>query len=326
MVSAAFADLVGQPQAVELLTQAIAKNRIAPAYLFVGPAGVGRRLAARAFLTAMLAAQPTGQSTQPLTGRVLLENHPDLLWIEPTYLYQGKRVTGATLLAQDVALPKTRPQVRLEQIRALSRFLSQSPLEAPRFLVVIEGAETMGEAAANGLLKTLEEPGQGTIILMAPAIDALLPTLVSRCQRIPFYRLSQVDLQQVLHRQGQEQILENPYLLGMAQGSPGQALIYWEQIQALSPELLSAFDIIGQRPHQVLQLARQVEKDLDGERQLWLLEYLQQRYWLQYKDAKAIEYLEQAKRYLAQYVQPRLVWEVTLLKLVTSFKEAGVSS
>ncbi len=184
-----FEQLVGQPQVVALLEAAIARDRVAPAYLFAGATGVGKALAAVCFLQILL-----GETTE---RRIAQRNHPDLLWVEPTYLDKGKRLTAA---AAEVAGVKKRaaPIVRLEQIREVTQFLSRPPLEADRSVVVIEAAESMPEAAANALLKTLEEPGPATIILLAPNVEMLLPTLVSRCQRIPFYRLALAAMTQVL--------------------------------------------------------------------------------------------------------------------------------
>ncbi len=308
MVSAAFTGLVGQAQAVELLTRAVECDRIAPAYLFVGPEGVGRRLAAHGFLHALL-----GQSDR---AKVRAQsNHPDILWVEPTYLHQGKVMTAADMAEKAITLPKGRPQVRLEQVRDITRFLSQAPMEAARLLVIIEGAQTMGESAANGLLKTLEEPGHGTLILIAPAVEALLPTIVSRCQRIPFHRLSMADLEMVLQHLDLHEVLGDPKILAMAQGSPGLAIQYWEKRLAIPVEVLQALERIPQSAKQCLELARQIDKAVDAQLQVWLLDYLQQQYWLSDGNAKGLELLEQAKNYLIGYVQPQLVWEVTLLKL-----------
>ena len=307
MVSSSFSILVGQPQAVTLLTQAIERDRIAPAYLFVGPPGVGRSLAARAFLELLLS-----QDGHP---HCQLDNHPDLLWVEPTYSQQGKLITVSEMVARDEPPPRARPQVRLAQIRQLARFLSQTPLEASQLLAVIDQAETMGEAAANGLLKTLEEPGNATLILIAPSTESLLPTLVSRCQRIPFYRLSHDHLQQVLTHLGQEYILDDPHLLAMAQGSPGAAITSWTQRQSIPPGLLQSCQQRLQSPRSCLELARQIEQALDLEAQLWLINYLQQTYWQQYGQAHLLQTLETARQYLGHYAQPRLVWEVTLLAL-----------
>ncbi len=316
-----FSSLIGQPQAVELLTQAVAKNRIAPAYLFAGPDGVGRALAARSF--AQLIFEVTAKKSHKYRNLNRdLKNHPDLLWVAPTYMHQGQRLTAAE--AEETGLkPKAPPQIRLEQIREISQFLGRPPLEASQAVVVIEQAETMGEAPANALLKTLEEPGRATLILIAPSVDSLLPTLVSRCQRIPFYRLEHEAMVQVLQSMGKGEIAEDKAVMAMAQGSPGRAIASWEQLQEIPEDLLKA---IAQKPStvkQALELAKQIDKTLDTPAQLWLIDYLQQLYWQQqhrdhYRDILAIQKLEKARSYLLSYVQPRLVWEVTMMEAIAA--------
>ena len=318
-----FAPLIEQPQAIELLTQAVAKGRIAPAYLFAGPPGVGRRLTAECFLS-LLFSTPNGTiaQTNALQHRLQERNHPDLLWVAPTYLHQGKRLTPAEA-AEAGLKPKTPPVVRLEQVREIARFLSRAPLEASRSIVVIDHAETMAEGAANGLLKTLEEPGQATLILIAPGIESLLPTLVSRCQRIPFYRLTVGGMAQVLQHTGQSEILQHPEILQLAQGSPGAAIAHLQQLQAVPADLLQA---ITQRPQtfrDALSLARDIDKALELDAQRWLIDYLQQTYWQQscaaasqLPNSAPVSLLEQARQYLMRNVQPRLVWEVTLMGMV----------
>ena len=314
MVSTAFNPLIGQSQAVELLTQAVAQNRIAPAYLFVGPEGTGRGLAARCFLTLLLGATSSPAKQSRLVSQLQQGNHPDLLWVEPTYLHQGKYLSAAE--AATVGLKrKAPPQIRLEQIRGIAQFLSRPPLEATRSVVVIEQAESMAEAAANGLLKTLEEPGQATLILIAPRMESLLPTLVSRCQRIPFYRLTPEAIAQVLQTAGYAEILGSPEVLALAQGSPGEAIAHWQQLQAVPSELLEAVVQRPRSPREALTLARQIDKTLDSEAQLWLVDYLQHHYWRSQPKAHLLQPLEKARQYLLGYAQPRLVWEVTLLSL-----------
>lgn len=311
----AFTPLIGQNHAVELLTQAVAQNRIAPAYLFAGVPGVGRSLAARCFIE-LLFSGGRDRAVTPLQRRIQQGNHPDLLWVEPTYLHQGKRLSAKE--AEEAGLKrKAPPQIRLEQIREIGEFLSRPPLEASRSVVVLEQAETMAEAAANGLLKTLEEPGRATLILMAPAVESLLPTLVSRCQRIPFYRLERGGLEEVLRRTGNEQILSDSEVMAMAQGSPGQAIAAWEQLQAIPPELLAKMKQRPQTVREALELAKEIDKSLDTEAQLWLVDYLQQCYWQQFlagvMGKSPLQPLEKARQYLLNYVQPRLVWECTLM-------------
>ncbi|MGF1479767.1 MAG: DNA polymerase III subunit delta' [Cyanophyceae cyanobacterium] len=309
-----FNELIGQNEAVELLVQAVASGRVAPAYLFAGPPGVGRTLAAREFSQLLLA--PAAASSEERS----LANHPDFLWVEPTYTHQGNYLT-ASQAAQAGLNRKAPPQIRIEQVRDVARFLSRPPLEASRSVVVIEEAQAMTEAAANGLLKTLEEPGQATIILIAPGTDALLPTLVSRCQQIPFRRLSRRHLQQVLQAQGSE--LQQPFLLEIAQGSPGEALAAESQLQAIPQKLRQSLQAPPQSALAALTLAKTIDRELDTLAQLWLLDYLQYCYWHQWRQKTAIELLEHARHCLLNFVQPRLVWEVTLLQLSQSAVGAG---
>lgn len=315
MVRQTFEDLLGQETAVDLLCQAIAKQRIAPAYLFSGPSGIGRRLAALRFAECLL-----GNVNRPqgaLRRRIEEHNHPDLLWVEPTYLHKGKPVTAAEAIELDLKR-KSPPQIRLEQIRDIARFLSRPTLEADRAVVIIEGAETMMESPANGLLKTLEEPGKATLILLATDSANLLPTIVSRCQTIPFRRLSQETMVEILQRTGHGEILQQPDTLSMAQGSPGQAIAAWEQLQSLPPDLLSAIQHPIHTLREALELARRVSKEIDTESQLWLVEYLQQASWQAQRSPAVLAALEKARMHLRRYVQPRLVWEVTLMSFLDS--------
>jgi DNA polymerase-3 subunit delta' len=322
-----FAQLVGQYQAVELLLQAINQKRVAPAYLFVGPTGVGRSLAAQCFVKQLFCTSVPNHKQQQIQNRLELGNHPDVLWVQPTYLHQGQRLSASEAAAAFLKR-KAPPVIRTEQIREITQFLSRPPLEAPRSVVVLEQAETMVEAAANALLKTLEEPGQATLILIAAADESLLPTLVSRCQRIPFYRLDLAGMAQVLRQTGNEAILEDqpPELaeeavraLGIAQGSPGEAIASWQQLQAIPSDLLDRLRQVPKSLSDALELARQIDKTLDTEAQLWLVDYLQHCYWQQFLEGAIhqppLEQLELARRYLLKLAQPRLVWEVTLLKL-----------
>ncbi|TVQ15456.1 MAG: DNA polymerase III subunit delta' [Leptolyngbya sp. DLM2.Bin27] len=315
MVHTQFDGLVGQDTAVALLWRAVDQRRVAPAYLFAGPQGVGRRLAAERFAEVLLTSG-TRELSPALRRRIAQRNHPDLLWVEPTYLHQGKLIAAAQAAEAGLSR-KSPPQTRLEQVRQIAQFLGRPPLEAPQAVVVIEAAETMAEGAANGLLKTLEEPGQATIMLLAPGPQSLLPTLVSRCQTIPFQRLNAADMATVLSRAGQDEILQHPQMLAMAQGSPGSAIAAYNQLQTIPAELISALHQPPRSLRQALEQARQVAKALDTESQLWLLDYLLNWYWQSYpaESPRWLPKLEAAKGYLRRFVQPRLVWEVMFMEL-----------
>ncbi|BAY25012.1 DNA polymerase III, delta prime subunit [Calothrix sp. NIES-2100] len=309
-----FTPLLGQQQAIELLTQAVKQNRLAPAYLFVGADGVGRSLAARCFIELLFSSSVETKLITSLHNRLLQGNHPDVLWVEPTYQYQGQLLTAKEAAEKGVKR-KAPPVIRLEQIRQITEFLGRTPLEASRNVVVLEQAETMAEAAANALLKTLEEPGQATLILIAPSLDSVLPTLVSRCQRIPFYRLDGESLAAVLTQTGHQEVLQNQALLSIAAGSPGSAIASYQQLTAIPPELLENLTKAPSSYRQALDLAKKIDKDLDTEAQLWLVDYLQHIYWYNWYKKEFIKQLEKARTSLLCYAQPRLVWECTLLSL-----------
>lgn len=300
--------VIGQLQAVTLLRQAIATDRIAPAYLFAGTAGIGKSLAARGFSTALMTQGIPSEQQQLIRYKLYKNNHPDLLWVEPTYQHQGKLYTPSEAQAAGLKR-KAPPQIRIEQIRQISEFLGRPALEAPRCMVIIEDAQTMAEAPANALLKTLEEPGEATIVLLVPSADSILPTLVSRCQKIPFYRLSQTDVVRILQDKGYQHILEDETILAIAQGSPGEAIAIYELLSNVPQELLNRLQQFPSNPLQALTLAKDLCGALDTEVQMRLIDYLQYQYWQTTGDRSLIEKLEQTRKYLRGYVQPRLVWE-----------------
>ena len=310
-----FDDLVGQQQAVRLLEAALTRSRVAPAYLFAGPDGVGRRLAALRFLEGVL---QDGAADLRERRRLEARNHPDLLWVEPSYSHQGRLIARSE--ADEAGVSKrTPPQVRLEQIREVSRFLARQPLESTRGLVVIEDPEAMAEAAANALLKTLEEPGHGLLILLSAAPDRLLTTIRSRCQQISFKRLNPAEMEMVFQRMDAERsaqaalAMAHPELQALAAGSPGALLSHAEQWEAVSESLRERLAVLPTEPADALALARDLTEALSGEQQLWLISWWQHHLWYQQGQGHGLQRLERLRSHLLAYVQPRLAWEVTLL-------------
>ena len=310
-----FADVVGQAQAVELLQAGLEKQRLAPAYLFCGPHGVGRRRTALRFLEAILSGHRQGD---PVQRRRLEEgNHPDLLVVEPTYTSQGRLLNAAEADSQGLK-KRGLPQVRLEQVRDVGRFLARNPLEGQRSCALLDGVERLNESAANALLKTLEEPGGGLLVLLAPSRNHVLSTILSRCQVVNFRSLSPAALQQVLLGAGNLEAEDPPELLALAAGSPGDLLRHRQQWQALEPGQRELLEQPLETPQQALALARDIAEGLDLEQQLWLIGWWQQHLWRQGRGQPSLIQgrmwdLERLHRQLRGYVQPRLAWEVTLL-------------
>ena len=322
-----FADLLGQPQAVQLLQAALEQRRLAPAYLFAGPDGVGRRLAALRFLEGVLA----GVGGSAAIRRRLEEgNHPDLLWVEPTYSDKGQLIPASRAEEAGVSR-RSPPQLRLEQIREVSRFLARRPVEAPGCLVVLEGVEAMAEGAANALLKTLEEPGHGLLVLITAAPEQLLGTIRSRCQQIPFARLAPELVQQVLAAHPAEDPAPDsadqptshaprpdpPELAELAAGSPGALLRHRRQWRQLPEGIADRLLALSGEPLSALELARDLTEALDGEQQLWLIDWWQIALWRRHADPAPLKRLERLRMQLRSFVQPRLAWEVALLELAT---------
>ncbi len=295
-----FDQIVGQTLAISLLTSAIASNRIAPAYLFTGVEGVGKTLAAQIFAAQLLASKT-------------IINHPDLLWVEPTYLHQGNLLTISQLEASG-ATRTSKPSIRVEQIREITQFLSQSALTASRKVELITDANQINATAANALLKTLEEPnGNNCIVLLSS--KSLLPTITSRCSVIPFRPLCPTSLKLVLESLGRTDVLLRPPVLAMAAGSPGLAISNYEKWKEMPQKLLA---LTPPEMNGSILEALQVNKTikiLEIEQQKWLLDFFQHQWWQQYQDGLLVAKVEAAKSALNKSASPRLVWDVLLMPL-----------
>lgn len=290
--------IIGQNLAVSLLKGAITHNRIVPAYLFAGAEGVGKSLAAKCFIAETFNIQN-------------LANCPDILWVEPTYLHQ-KQLLSESEIAASGGLRKSPSQIRIEQIREITQFLATSPLIAPYKIVVVENAERMPPTAANALLKTLEEPISGTIILISSQPQRLLATITSRCQLVPFQRLSNAQMTTVLENVGRSEILNHPNVIQFVGGSPGIAIAYHDQLKSIPQSILQQLIQPPSNLLTALSIAKDIEVQLDFHQQLWLLDYLQ-HCWKEFlSDHSWLLKLEDAKNFLLKMASPRLVWEVLL--------------
>ena len=150
--------ILDQPLAVDLLRRALASDRVAHAYAFVGPAGAGRMSTALAFAAELLGS--------------LSRQHPDLHVIVPTPPETNSRGARA---------------IRIGAIRELERQASMRPVMAGRKVFVLDEAERMTGEAPQAFLKTLEEPPAATvIILILPRARAVPATVLSRCQVVRF--------------------------------------------------------------------------------------------------------------------------------------------
>jgi len=290
---------IGHETAIALLKSAITQQRIATAYLFTGRAGVGKHQAAMWFANELLQAE-----SKPVRSAI----HPNLLHVEPTFNHEGKLYTLPEATAQKI--PHKGTQIRIEQVRQLSADLQRKPLYAKRSVVIVDKAETMAEAAANALLKTLEEPGGNVLILVVNQIDRILPTIISRCQVVSFYPLTEVEMGQAL--EGMPQCLQYSELIEFGQGSPGQVIGAYRQLQAL--QVAGFTGVVTGTISECFLAAKQV-CELDMTLQQWLLDWWQVTLWNRTHSTELLQNLENARRYLKQNCSPQSVWEIAFLKL-----------
>jgi DNA polymerase-3 subunit delta' len=166
-----FEALPEQLEAKALLTNALAEGP-AHAYLLHGPPGVGK-----GDLALLFAAELLGDH-----ARVGRRTHPDLYILEPLG-----------------------DQIRIDDIRDLRRDLHMRPFEASRRVYLVFGADTMNEDAADALLKDLEEPPPyAVIVLIANDIGPVSETIRSRCQAVPFRRLSERAVREAIRTRAPE--------------------------------------------------------------------------------------------------------------------------
>jgi DNA polymerase-3 subunit delta' len=159
------AELERHPHAQAVLEPALADGgQASHAYLFYGPGGAGKRVAARAMAAELLAAgspDPVGARARVASGA-----HPDLTWVAPSGAHE--------ILVSDIDAP-------------VISAASKTPFEAGCRVFVIERVDELGDEAANRMLKTLEEPASFVhLILLSDRLAEVLPTIQSRCQLVRF--------------------------------------------------------------------------------------------------------------------------------------------
>ena len=164
-----FDGIIGQPKVREFLRSCVSSDRVSHAYLFCGPAGSNKTQAAYAFARAILCeGDPCADCegcTSQMCRHIVRKAHPDVHYLAPE---------GAQGYVVD-------------QIRDVMADTLLAPIQAKRKVYIIDRVDLLGTAAANAFLKTLEEPPSDVVlILLGRTRESVLPTIVSRCQVVPF--------------------------------------------------------------------------------------------------------------------------------------------
>jgi DNA polymerase-3 subunit delta' len=159
-----FSRIIGYERNIALLRRSLETGKLAHAYLFYGIDGSGMKETALALVEAIFCNGNDGCGECSSCRKVAGLNHPDLHIVQPDGAF-----------------------IKIDQIRKLQKELSYRPFEAPKKACIIEDADNMNISAANAFLKTLEEPsGDAILILMTTHVDAVIPTILSRCQQLRF--------------------------------------------------------------------------------------------------------------------------------------------
>lgn len=223
--------VIGHESQIEMFRRAIARGRLAHGFLFIGPKGVGKRLFARTLAQCLFCERIPDELLDacgdcPSCRQMAAETHSDFLTIG---LPEGKKILPISLLVGDDA----------NRGRAgLCYELAHAPTTANRRIALIDDADAMNEEAANALLKTLEEPPPGAIlILLSPDSEAVLPTIRSRCQPVHFSALNVEQLSRLLQSQGHDLGNIEP-IVSLSEGSLEVAR------RLLEPDLLKLWKLV----------------------------------------------------------------------------------
>jgi len=173
-----FKEIKGQDSSLEILQGHMKNGRLASGYLFLGPSGVGKALAAKTLAKALNCKEDNLDSCDKCPSCLKIESnqHPDVHIVDSEGL-----------------------EIKIEDIRNLQSQISLRPYEGRVKVFIIKNAHNLNQASGNAFLKTLEEsPGNSVIILLSEKPNLLLKTIVSRCQAIKFYPVQRIQLENVL--------------------------------------------------------------------------------------------------------------------------------
>ncbi len=223
-----FHDIIGQEKARDMLFRGLEGGKLSHAYLFRGPGGVGKKSVALAFAVYINCLAPkNGDACGKCASCLQFHsgNYPDFISIEPA---------GA--------------QIKIDQIRELKRQLTFSPFNAGYRIVLIPDIHVNLSRAevANSLLKTLEEPAENTVfILTGDETGAILPTILSRCQIVPFHALQNQDVAALFLEYLPP--LEAEALAAISEGSIGRARMFQDiGILSLRREIIES--LLARKP------------------------------------------------------------------------------
>lgn len=196
-------NIVGHRNQIDALQKTIASGKLPNAWLFAGPRGIGKRKVAEGLAAALCCESADAPCmTCDACTKVLKNIHPDVVLVE-----------------------RETQQLKIEQVRELAQRVQFHSLESKHKVAIIDDADAMTPSAANAILKILEEPPEAThFVLITASAHRLLPTIRSRCHRIPFSPLSDEEVMGYLETKEGWNNSDAMYASRLAQGSIGVAI------------------------------------------------------------------------------------------------------
>ncbi len=294
----------------------IIKNKLfANGYIFYGAEGLGKKQTALRFIKEIF---KQSSPSENIEKRIINNNHPDFLIIEPDSLLATKRSRSSDLEKTTTSGSEI---IKIAQIRNIKTFLGQKSINSDKKIVLIIDAHLLNEAASNCLLKTLEEPSNGIFILLTSKLNLLLDTIISRCQIVRFRSFSNKQIKSILkdYLDTSKLNINTKFkfedLINSANGSPNQLFKNIEILNDCSDEIISKLHYPIKNSLEILEISQLISGKLEIYQQICLVNLIQTMWWRKTKNISLVKKLEYLKYFLKRNIQPRLAWEITFLKI-----------
>lgn len=208
-----FQDIRGQDRPIQRLKKYLSRQRMAGAYLFTGPEGVGKKLAALTLAKALncLTRQDDSCDTCASCLKINKHQHPDVKIINNS--------------GPEPDESHSHSEIKIEFIRAMQDEINLRPYEGRKKVFIVDGAHHLNPEASNAFLKTLEEPPENSIIILISEKPAFIfKTIISRCQVIKFFPFKKKELNTILKDEYHLDDNLSHYLSNFSEGRLGEAL------------------------------------------------------------------------------------------------------
>jgi DNA polymerase-3 subunit delta' len=294
----------------------IIKNKsFANGYIFYGAEGLGKKQTALRFIKEIFKQTSPRENVEE---KINNNNHPDFLIIEPNSPLATKSSGSSDL---EKTIKSGSEIIKIAQVRHIKTFLGQKSINSEKKIVLIIDAHLLNEAASNCLLKTLEEPSNGIFILLTSKLNLLLDTIISRCQIIRFRSFSSKQIKSIVkdYLDTSKLNINTKFnfedLINSANGSPNQLLKNIEIWNDFSDEIIRKLDSPIKNSLEILEVSKLISEELENHQQICLVNLIQSIWWRKTKNSDLVKKLENLKLLLKKKIQPRLAWEITLLKI-----------